>query len=84
MITYYINYDLRKATDRDYEGLYNALNKLGAKRSLESLWWINHPNTTAGNIFDYLRPHLDANDGLVVIASNGWKSYGTKTTPKDL
>jgi hypothetical protein len=43
---------------------------------LESVWIVKTPLTTA-QVRDRLTPHIDANDGVVVVALSGaWATYG--------
>lgn len=60
---YLINYDLNNA--KNYDSLFEQLEKLGAKRVLKSCW-ILQSNLTAYAIFDIIRPILDNDDGLFV------------------
>lgn len=73
MALYFVNYDLRK--QRNYQDLYAALNGIGAKRILESVWALTHNNSSCAVIRDHLRQHIDADDGLVVSQVSDWASY---------
>lgn len=75
MALYFVDYDLRK--QRNYQDLYDALDALGAKRVLESLWALSHNNSSCARIRDHLRLHIDADDGLVVTQIADWASYKT-------
>lgn len=76
---YFVEYDLRKV--RNYQPLYDALIKLGAKRMLESSWCLRHTNTSAVRLRDYLWQFMDADDGLVVSKVSDWASYNLLCDP---
>lgn len=64
---YYVSYDLVK--HKDYPKLWEALESLGAKRILESVWFFWHSNTTAVAVCDHLKRFIDKDDRLLVIES---------------
>lgn len=65
MSIYQISYDLRK--QRDYEVLFERIKASGSWcHALESCWLVA-TRQTAAQLRDYLRPALDADDGLLVI-----------------
>ena len=88
MALYFLSYDLRG--NRDYEKLYDELEKFNAVRMLESNWCFKRINTTAKSLRDYFKKFIDSDDGLVVsevATSNGinqWGTYGSKESPNDL
>ncbi len=82
MTLYFVDYDLRG--QRDYQELYTALEKLNAIRFLESSWCFKHSNTTAAQVRDYLKQHVDANDGIMVSSVSDWACVGTLSNPNKL
>lgn len=79
MTTYMIGYDLNKA-GKDYTGLISEIKKLanGYWHHLDSTWLVN-TTLNAAQIRDRLRPSLDGDDELLVIATaNNWATYGIK------
>ena len=64
MKSYLVTYDLIKR--KNYPELIGALEKLNYWHCLLSTWIIKSDNT-AEEIFDYLRPHIDDDDKLIVI-----------------
>lgn len=62
---YLISYDLR-APNRDYAGLYSALESIGAKRVLESAWTVRVTNMGATGIRDWVRQYTDDDDRVLV------------------
>lgn len=71
-----ISYDLRK--QKDYKTLIEAIQKLGqASRILESVWYVR-TEYTAVQIRDYLKGHIDSDDGVAVFgcSRNTWATYG--------
>ena len=79
MALYFLSYDLRNS--RNYETLYAELSRLGGKRALASLWFLDHNNTTASALRDHFKQFIDHDDGLVVIAANGWATLRAQSTP---
>lgn len=78
-MAYLISYDLRQP-GRDYSGLQAAIEGLGPHiHCLESVWIVAHfgPSTV---IESKLRPFLDVNDKLIVVAmSKDWTTYHFNT-----
>lgn len=87
-MVYMVSYDLLAPESHDdYRALFAALEELGFCRVLASQWivrWI--AAGTAVAIRDILRPHLDANDRLLVTSlENGdWAGYNLLVNPNDL
>ena len=74
---YIISYDLI-APGQDYEPLWAELNRLGAKRVLQSQWAVRRTNTNPIALRDHLKRFIDANDRLLVTAprgQDGWASW---------
>lgn len=67
-----ITYDLR-APDRDYGDLYEYLEGLGAKRALESVWFVK-TSKKASAIRDELDGVVDRNDRVFVCEFMDWAS----------
>lgn len=82
MSLYFLNYDLRKK--RDYQKLYDELEKLKAVRILESLWCFNRLNTSAKELRDYFTNFIDGDDGLCVSEVSDWATKNAINTPKNL
>ena len=66
---YTVDYDL-VAPGRDYSALTTALVGLGAKRGMQSKWFLTSAST-ALQIHDYLWKFMDANDRLFVAELSG-------------
>ena len=76
MHKFLITYDLR-APGQDYETLWEALRRWGAKRALESVW-ILKGNYTTVTIRDAIMQIIDKNDRLLVVQmDDNWASYNT-------
>jgi hypothetical protein len=72
-----ISYDLREP-GRDYSSLYKAIESLGANRwhYLESVWFVPTATSTSA-VMDMIRPHIDANDKLLVCTIGAdWATVG--------
>jgi hypothetical protein len=84
MALYILTYDLRKA--RDYQTLWDEMEKFNAVRILESDWCFRRINTTAAGLRDYFRNFIDLDDGLFVaeMSETQWASVNCRGTPKDL
>lgn len=63
MAIFTISYDLIKR--KDYQTLWDALEKQGAQRALESLWVLS-ANNTAAEVLKWLRQFVDNDDRLFV------------------
>lgn len=74
MKKYIVTYDLNKK-DKDYNGLINAIKQYNCIKLLYSAWIIKS-NQSAQQIFDALRPYIDANDGIIVIEINTLNEQG--------
>ena len=76
MSKYLVSYDLLKA-GQDYARLYSAIRAVDSKadRILESLWVVE-TTMSCGDVRDYLKGFVDANDRLLVFASeNNWATW---------
>ena len=82
MALYFLDYDLRK--QRNYQQLYDELERFNAVRMLESSWCFNRINTTAANLRDHFKQFIDGDDGLVVSEVTNWATQGVLKTPKAL
>jgi hypothetical protein len=67
-----VGYDLDKP-GQDYHKLIAELQRLGAKRALESQWMLRSDMTCAG-VRDHLQKFMDANDRLLVVKVATWAS----------
>lgn len=82
MALFFLNYDLRK--QRNYQPLYDELNKFNAVRILESLWCFNRVNTTAKGLRDHFKQFVDSDDGLCLSEVSDWATWKALKTPNDL
>lgn len=82
MATYFISYDLRNK--RDYKTLQDELDSFGAVMILESLYCFKRDNTTTAELRNYFKKFIDKDDGIIVSKIDGWASFNTNSTPKDL
>lgn len=76
---YLIDYDLRK--ERDYQKLYDELNRLKAVQVLESCWCIKFEGVSAIKLRNHFKQFIDSNDGLMVSEVTDWASYNTNGSP---
>ena len=73
-----ISYDLIKL-GKDYQVLYDELERLGAERVLLSQWAVNRTKTSCGGLRDYLRKFIDSNDRLLVTELGEWAACNALT-----
>lgn len=65
---YFVSYDLNKPK-KDYPKLWNALERLGAKRVLKSHWVLRQERPVkAVTLANRLREFIDSDDRLVVVS----------------
>lgn len=81
MNLYFLDYDLRK--EKDYQSLYDELEKFNAKRILESCWCFKS-EATAVQLREHFKNFIDSNDGLIISQVSKWASYNVEKTPNDL
>ncbi|WP_374439785.1 hypothetical protein [Pseudomonas panipatensis] len=82
MALYLLEYDLRK--QRDYQKLYDELNRFGAVRILKSLWCFNRVSANTAGLRDHFRQFIDSDDGIVVAEVTDWATFNTQGNPKQL
>lgn len=82
MATYFLDYDLRNS--RDYQKLYDELEKFNAVRVLESQWAFKRDQTSSKELREHFREFIDSDDGLSVVKSSGWSTLNANKTPNDL
>ena len=82
MSLYFLSYDLRKS--RNYQKLYDELNRFNAVRILDSTWCFKRFNTNASGLRDYFSQFVDSDDGLIVSEIETWASYGVNGNPNQL
>lgn len=83
MALYFLSYDLRKT--RNYQPLYDELNRIRAVRVLESVWSFEMNEVNAAALRDHFKSYIDSDDGLLVIKASEWAGYklsGTPPTPQ--
>lgn len=65
MALFFLSYDLRK--QRNYQTLYDELNRLKGIRVLESVWSLKlADNNTCANVRDHFQKFIDGDDGIIV------------------
>jgi CRISPR-associated endonuclease Cas2 len=69
-----VTYDLKRP-GQNYQPLWDALVKLGAKRVLESVWYLRGNSYTAAQLREYLWTFMDQNDRLLVVRFDDWAGY---------
>lgn len=79
---FFVDYDLRK--DRDYQKLYDELNRLKAVQILESCWCMKIEGVSAAQLRDHFKQFIDANDGLMVSEVTDWAAYNINSDPNRL
>ena len=82
MALYFLSYDLRKS--KNYQKLYEEMEKFKALRMLESCWCFNRFNTNASGLRDHFKQFIDSDDGLVVSEVTDWSTFNAINTPNDL
>lgn len=81
MDLYLICYDLRKV--RDYQPLWTELARLGAKRGLESNWWLEMQSVSAKTLREHFTRYIDSDDRLLVVQASDWSSLRAKSVPSN-
>lgn len=82
MALYFLSYDLRN--ERDYQTLYDELERFHAVRILESDWCFKRTNTDPVTLRDHFKKFIDKDDGLCVSEVSNWATYNAQGTPNDL
>ncbi|WP_421296008.1 hypothetical protein [Aeromonas sp. 604534] len=82
MALFFLNYDLRK--QRNYQPLYDELAKFDAVRILESMWCFKRINTNSGQLCNYFRQFIDADDGICVSEVANWATFNAQGNPNQL
>lgn len=82
MALYFLSYDLRNR--RDYQSLYNELEKFNAIRILESMWCFKRINTNASGLRDHFKSFVDSDDGFMVSEVEDWAGRNLDGSPNDL
>ncbi len=82
MVKYFVSYDLRNS--RDYQKLYDELNKFKAVRVLESLYCFNYKDDQTEELRDHFSKFIGKDDGLIIIKSAFWAGRGLDNSPNDL
>lgn len=79
MKVFFVDYDLRG--DRDYQTLYDELNRLHGIRVLESLWSLKlNDNTNCESVREHLLKYIDNDDGIIVseVKAYAWSHVDNK------
>ncbi len=80
MKVFFVDYDLRG--EKDYETLYDELNRLNGIRVLESLWSLRlNDNTNCESLRDHLLQFMDNDDGLIVSEVNAYAGNRVDNRP---
>ena len=82
---YLISYDLI-APGKDYQALWDELERLGAFRVLLSQWVVRRINTDAARLRDHLKSFVDFNDRILVVCldNSNWGSYRALVNINDI
>jgi hypothetical protein len=64
MALFFLSYDLRNK--RDYQPLYDELEKFNAVRVLESCWCFKSIKANAISLRDHFKNFVDGDDGLLI------------------
>ena len=83
MALYFVDYDIR-ATNHDYQPLWDAVKRLQAVRVLKSRWCLNHSSTTPVQLRDYFGQFIQSDDRLAVTEVVNWATYNTEAMPQKL
>lgn len=75
-----ITYDLRRP-GQDYTTLTVELERLGAHRILESVWFLKNTSNTALQLRDHLTRFIDGNDRLFVASVTTWAGRQLMSDP---
>lgn len=79
---YFLEYDLRK--QRDYQRLWDELERFNARRVLKSLWSFERDGTTPTGLRNHFRQFLDQDDGLIVMAvGTNWSGWNLEGLPQN-
>lgn len=70
MSTYQVCYDLHQP-GRDYAALHRAIESYGTHYHCLESTWIIRTNSSAEEVRDHLRRHIDGNDSLLVTRLSG-------------
>ena len=82
MKKYFISYDLRN--NRDYQKLYDELERFGAIQILESVYCIKYQDDKTEELRDHFKGFIDSDDGLLVVKSAFWAGLNLDNSPNDL
>lgn len=77
---YLISYDLLKP-GQQYEKLWAELDRLKAKRVLESQWVMRLSNTSAAKLRNHFKKFIDENDRLLIVCidNSDWAGWSLRT-----
>lgn len=80
MKLFVITYDLRN--QKDYQKLYDELNRLKAKPILDSTWGIKLlDSNTATKVRDHFAKFIDSDDGIMVSEVCDWAARNIESDP---
>lgn len=80
MARYFIEYDLKEGAD--YQPLFDALSKLGAKKHLLSAWHLDMSQSgQCEELRDYLLNFIDRHSRLIVSEIKGCSQYNAINDP---
>lgn len=81
-VKYFLSYDL--INTRDYQKLYDELDKFKAKRVLESVWCFKYDADNSKNLREHFRNFIDRDDRLLIIQSADWAATNLMYNPNNL
>lgn len=80
MKLFILTYDLRN--QKDYQKLYDELNRLNAHPILESTWGLKLADSnTAAMVRDHFARFIDSDDAIMVSEVCDWAGLNIKTDP---
>lgn len=82
MALFFLNYDLRN--QRNYQTLYDELERYNAVRILESMWCFRSINTDSKQLREHFKRFIDADDGICVSEVTRWATHNALDTPNSL
>jgi hypothetical protein len=82
MVEYFISYDLRN--NRDYQKLYDEMDKFKAVQVLESLYCFKYKDDQTAELRDHFSKFIDSDDGLIIIKSAFWAGRNLDNSPNNL
>ncbi|WP_046758043.1 hypothetical protein [Kordia jejudonensis] len=79
---YFLSYDLRN--EKNYQKLYDELDKFDAIKILESLYCFKYLDDKTSDLRDHFKGFMDKSDGFIIIKCDHWASYNIDGNPNNL